>query len=494
MIIFVIFCQALAVLNRFCQEPEHWEGLVKRSLYQIERTDDWQPIRIQTLWEPSHHSSFYQQFLQKSINYYQNSLKVKRLTQPILANPFFFCIPDKSFLNNQTFKADFVITVKFFNNSDVKYAAMAYPCLDSEESKKSQPITGHMKLNLAYLPDYSSSQLQMILTHELTHALGFTSKLFSSFQNPLKNSSEPLSVLLNKTVREVPRVLFSGETVKKLAQEAFSCDSLEGLELENQGGRGVALSHWERRLMMNDFMNPQIVDGPAVYSDLSLAVLADSGWYSVSFEYSDKIIWGFHKGCQFIQEKCLDHGLPAFEEFCKPDQRETCTFDLEGIGKCEVFLQEELEEAFQYFNDSTGGDFFADFCPVVKGNYFCEENEEENHRENHRVDRGEKKCEDCRCVEGSLGKNSSFEENLPGCFEVFCLGRELLLKVDGQEVLCFEKGQIVQVEGFQGNLICPDIEKICRNFEKKQGFNKFCPGGQCESFAAFFALAAVWIF
>ena len=35
---------------------------------------------------------------------------------------------------------------------------------------------------------------------------------------------------------------------------AFNCNSMVGLELESSGGSGTAGSHWEKRLMRNDFM------------------------------------------------------------------------------------------------------------------------------------------------------------------------------------------------------------------------------------------------
>lgn len=33
------------------------------------------------------------------------------------------------------------------------------------------------------------------------------------------------------------------------ARSHFDCPSLEGMELENQGGLGTELNHWEKRLL-----------------------------------------------------------------------------------------------------------------------------------------------------------------------------------------------------------------------------------------------------
>ena len=36
--------------------------------------------------------------------------------------------------------------------------------------------------------------------------------------------------------------------VQREARSHFGCDTLEGAEIENQGGSGTAGSHWEKRL------------------------------------------------------------------------------------------------------------------------------------------------------------------------------------------------------------------------------------------------------
>ena len=45
-----------------------------------------------------------------------------------------------------------------------------------------------------------------------------------------------------------PVHLMVTEKVKDEVQKHFDCDTLEGAELENQGGDGTALTHWEKRL------------------------------------------------------------------------------------------------------------------------------------------------------------------------------------------------------------------------------------------------------
>lgn len=37
--------------------------------------------------------------------------------------------------------------------------------------------------------------------------------------------------------------------VAKEVREHFNCQKLEGAELEDQGGEGTALTHWEKRVL-----------------------------------------------------------------------------------------------------------------------------------------------------------------------------------------------------------------------------------------------------
>ncbi|EPB80257.1 hypothetical protein ANCCEY_00659 [Ancylostoma ceylanicum] len=71
--------------------------------------------------------------------------------------------------------------------------------------------------------------------------------------------------------------------VREEARQHFACDLLEGAELENQGGDGTALTHWEKRVFENEAMTGTHTQNP-VYSRLTLALLEDSGWYKPNYE------------------------------------------------------------------------------------------------------------------------------------------------------------------------------------------------------------------
>lgn len=49
-----------------------------------------------------------------------------------------------------------------------------------------------------------------------------------------------------------------------------------------------------------------LFDFNPVFSRLSLAVLEDSGWYTVSYSAAEPLVWGRGKGCGFITQGCGD--------------------------------------------------------------------------------------------------------------------------------------------------------------------------------------------
>ena len=64
----------------------------------------------------------------------------------------------------------------------------------------------------------------------------------------------------------------------------FNCEKLEGAELEDQGGDGTALTHWEKRIFQNEAMTGTVHTKNPLYSRLTFALLEDSGWYLPNYE------------------------------------------------------------------------------------------------------------------------------------------------------------------------------------------------------------------
>ena len=70
------------------------------------------------------------------------------------------------------------------------------------------------------------------------------------------------------------------------------------------GGSGTAGSHWEKRLVANEFMNPQVADNPVLFSALTLALFEDTGWYKPNYGAAQHLPWGYKQGKYSKSERC----------------------------------------------------------------------------------------------------------------------------------------------------------------------------------------------
>lgn len=61
----------------------------------------------------------------------------------------------------------------------------------------------------------------------------------------------------------------------------------------------ISLYHW----VQNEAMTGVFTFDP-VFSRLSLAVMEDSGWYSVDYSSANILLWGRSKGRSFVEEGC----------------------------------------------------------------------------------------------------------------------------------------------------------------------------------------------
>jgi leishmanolysin-like peptidase len=93
--------------------------------------------------------------------------------------------------------------------------------------------------------------------------------------------------------------------VREEARKHFNCSILEGAELEDQGGEGTALTHWEKRILENEAMTGTHTQSP-VFSRITLALMEDSGWYRANYSMASPLSWGKNLGCNFVMKSCKD--------------------------------------------------------------------------------------------------------------------------------------------------------------------------------------------
>ena len=76
----------------------------------------------------------------------------------------------------------------------------------------------------------------------------------------------------------------------------FDCQSLPGVELENQDTScGLLASHWEQRLMQTEVMQPVVNGGDLHISPMTLALFEDSGWYTADYGKAGRYLKGAHE-------------------------------------------------------------------------------------------------------------------------------------------------------------------------------------------------------
>lgn len=175
---------------------------------------------------------------------------------------------------------DLNIYIKAENDNQKEYFAAASSCVLSDFDKR--PIVGIYYLNFAGMTQNSLREYLYFSTfaHELTHILGFSNSLYAFYKRP-DGSDRPISE--TKGTMAINGVTYSTiilPGVLEFARSYFRCATLAGVPLENEGGAGSELSHWDKTFMPNEFMNPTI-ENPGVISEFTIRLLVDSGWYKV---------------------------------------------------------------------------------------------------------------------------------------------------------------------------------------------------------------------
>lgn len=155
-----------------------------------------------------------------------------------------------------------------------------------------------------------------------------------------------------------------------VARDLLGCSTITGVELENQDTNSLACypSHVEQRSHMNEIM-ASTTSHESIVSVITLAILADSGWYKPNYTAAKPLVWGRSKGCGFATQPCGDGQGNFLDGWCDTDGAHGCTPDYRAKGYCNlVTYSQSLPAAFQYFSDPFlgGGLSVTDYCPYFR--------------------------------------------------------------------------------------------------------------------------------
>jgi hypothetical protein len=380
-----------------------------------------------------------------------------------------------------------------FIGSSVLASAVSIKSEDSE----GRPIHGIVFINLAKLPNNPQSfdqyphEFFATCFHEVCHALGVTNDKMDTWIDR-KTGVEYASGELLKTVslgKKTFTFLITPEAhryaTKRFGTETFHIGEeilSSGIEIEDGGGTGTSGSHPESRVYFGEAMAGYSTTD-SVISDLSLALLTDTGWYDVNYEMAYGHIWGNglaingEPNPKFATEPMQTVNMK--NHLCSKQDAIGCTYDYKAVGICkaESFDCTKGREGYDY--ESKSHDAFCDtqsfFNPnkySIRGvlstlDYIMYTSPYSN-----------RDCLDPATFEadevnGEAGINSRCFERSGGtysgrfgCFQTRCNGLDLYVKFDGYEYQCKEEGE--KVGGILSKIICPPPEIICRGMAVSQ--------------------------
>ena len=389
---------------------------------------------------------------------------------------------------------DLVIFGKFEDLVDTTLATANSMAYQRTEVNKGQPYIGVVRINknIDFSKPNTKEFFQTVLVHEFTHILGFSKNFFETYYNNIFTKVD--SDGLTRRYLNSPKLL-------EVARKYFNCPTLEGVELENQGGEGTEDSHWEARILLGEYMIGYSYSEEQVISEFTLAVLEDSGYYKPNYYTGGLMRFGKHKGCEFLEQKCINPQTHKVNEKFENEFFDTLSLVSDIDAGCSsgrqsrtykfFYLISNLPNAYRYFENPEMAVYLpADYCPV---SLIIPEEENLAHYSGHCSQKGqgyygsqlnynainfdaksetligltgEQFTDHSFCFLSSLYKNIiSFtkihEIVRANCYEVFCSQRSLTLKIFEDYIVCPRAGGKIKVGGYEGYLLCPDYNLLC---------------------------------
>jgi len=213
--------------------------------------------------------------------------------------------------------------------------------------------------------------------------------------------------------------------------------------LENQGGAGSARSHWEGRYMYGEYMNMETLPDIAI-SDITLALLEDTGFYKVNYFSGGLFKFGKNKGCDFLIKECIENDTATFKEFCDLPKEPKCTSSLTSKSSCDLESY-NFDIPYKHFsNTSLGGMYFTNFCPIAYEYGSTSDNFPKHCQvgtSNLTQEYGEIIGKESLCFMSSLLPDDSQKDinsKIPICYGVQCdsIKKQTIIKIGSKNVIC----------------------------------------------------------
>jgi len=363
------------------------------------------------------------------------------------------------------------VTARPVNSSSI--LAFASNC-ESDASSGGRPILGYINFNPSNLNPGNSETLNSSVgtaLHELTHVLGFSYGRMSQFVDPNNNfAARGSSVLIPFVHQSYNGTYLASPEVLAWGKYHFGCSTMIGVEIENEGAGGTALSHWKRRIFNEEYrvgVSPMF----PIFSNFTLAYLDDSGWYLTNRSWAVPLQYGLFQGCSFIAPG-NDPGCDAWssEGYRCRGSDTGCTANRLARAICPLYSgSTPLPAQYKYGSDGASGtDLYSEYCPHFAAylqttgvQSYCTWPEAQI---TQTVDKGESYCQNCRCFVSSLGQGVSSGTSVsPSCYNVLCTSPSTLKIIVNKVYYTCPVGTSLAVEGYGGTLSCPSTTNLCYN-------------------------------
>ncbi|GKY91230.1 hypothetical protein MPSEU_000095600 [Mayamaea pseudoterrestris] len=389
-------------------------------------------------------------------------------------------------------------------------------CLNKTSTAGSGTMTDDLQqqfgsyLNTTFRDDDIKNNVIEVATHELGHALGFTSDMYKYYRDeygiprtprPFQYSrmscpngenvtqifpSENTVQLLSSTGGRLSHHIVTPR-VAQVVRNLFNCPSLRGARLDDSPTDCLS-SHFHERLFYNELMGPQYASASQnILSPLTLALMEDTGFYKVDYRGAPISAYGLGAGCDFVYGECVvndsipDYGISSFcntsMEFtifgnlelkslnsatCDPSHKSWVTCDLYNSSTVPYIFNTTINKIVYWSAQElfTPNDK-ADSCPMLAVGLGRDCTLYDPTYEAHYE--GEVTGTESRCIRTSAAWSSE-PYNRPACFEVICDSSlaQVQLRIGEQLLSCDWDGQTIAVGGDSPySIVCPDRSAVC---------------------------------
>ena len=346
------------------------------------------------------------------------------------------------------------------------------------------PIVGKIIINPDKLKDYISKSdffdyLTNYFFHHFIHLLGF----HIDVEVPVWGGIVREENIGSKTYYYV-----NSTNIIIYARKYFDCSSITRIYLEeNPNDSDDENIYWPSRLLLGELMTTFDYPAEQILSGFTLAFLEDLPYIHVIQNFTGGLMrFGKNKGCNFINEDCganLDDKITFANEFYLPSNLDelpnpfepSCSSSRLSKTVHVIYEAESEPSGAQYYITGYTGPEKTNYCPISEYN---EQDSNSNIYIGHCSFESSANTEFDDNVLKESFTSSSFcvlssliNKEIEGyetkskvravCHEMFCSSQSLTIIIGEYYIVCPRAGGKIEVENFEGFLLCPDYNLIC---------------------------------